>query len=338
MVNSGLFKEEAMRMRCRKGRWYTNMRHPNNPEKKLEISLGAYEHETRKAQINLGKLLADMEKGIDPVSARQQFGKIKLAGQVDHRTKRILQMHLYPFFGEYKPREITKEVIERYYGHRWGLCDKGGLQATSTMDKEMRVFIRVMQVVDKRYELPKIRHATIKRVILEPLTYKQIQSAVSLLDEKYHAVFWIMAYTGMDVSDAVNLKPEHIKDGWIDKPRGKVQNCTGERIVLPIIDDLKQVLQGVPRPINKGEILFPNIKPKAVTTAVIRAFRAAGLEGYGAKYLRRYVASMLLDAGFSHDWIGKALAHNRGSKITEKYTKVYREAMGKAFDKIGRVG
>jgi site-specific recombinase XerD len=80
--------------------------------------------------------------------------------------------------------------------------------------------------------------------------------------------------------------------------------------------------------------IFPNINPKAVTTAVITAFRAAGLKGYGAKYLRRYIGSALLDAGYSMDWIGKALAHADGSRITQRYTKVYKQTLGEAFQKV----
>ena len=58
------------------------------------------------------------------------------------------------------------------------------------------------------------------------------------------------------------------------------------------------------------------------------------MEGYGAKYLRRYVASALLDAGYSMDWIGKALAHAEGSQITKKYTKVYKKTLQEAFSGI----
>ena len=327
---------EPMRMRLRKGRWYTNLRNPLDPSRKLEITLKAYKHESAKAQINLARILVDLERGIDPVSVRQRFSKIKLKGAIDGRTEQVLRTHVYPFFGQYKPREITKEIIEKYFEYRFGLDKSGGLQATNTIEKELRVFKRIMRMVDNRYELPKIRYKTIKRKILDPLTYEQIIKTLKHLDQKYAPVYWIMVYTGMDVSDAVNLKPKHFtKDGWIDKPRGKVE---GANICVPVHNQLRKILKVVPYPLDPDSILFPDIKPKAVTTAIIRAFKNTGLQGYGAKYLRRFVASLLLDEGYSHDWIGKALAHAEGSKITKRYTKVYRKTLGEAFAKIGSVG
>jgi hypothetical protein len=59
------------------------------------------------------------------------------------------------------------------------------------------------------------------------------------------------------------------------------------------------------------------------------------MHGYGAKYLRRYVASMLLDDGYSHDWIGKALAHADRSKISRRYSKVYKATLETAFAGLG---
>jgi hypothetical protein len=117
---------EAMNMRLRKGRWYSLLRHPNNWKKLVEVSLDAYEQEKRKAIINLGKLLQDLERGIDPISSRLRVEKIKIEGSISDRIKGSLKHHIYPFFGEYKPREITKEVIEKYMVHRWGRDDNGG--------------------------------------------------------------------------------------------------------------------------------------------------------------------------------------------------------------------
>lgn len=322
---------ETMKMRLRKGRWYSLFRHPNNWKKLVEVSLDAYENETRKAIINLGKVLQDLERGIDPVSSRLRLGKIKIEGPISERMEVSLRQHIYPFFGEYKPREVTKEAIEKYMVYRWGRDENGGLQSPkSTLGKELSALKLLIRQVDSSYKLPALNYTKIEKEILEPLTYSQIEMVGNLLSEKYKAVYWIMAYTGMDVSDAVYLKPEHFKDGWIDKPRGK----TKQRIVVPVLDTLQSILQTVPWPLDKTVSIFPNINPKAVTTAVLTAFKKAGLNGYGAKYLRRYIGSALLDAGYSMDWIGKALAHAEGSGVTHKYTKVYKQTLGEAFKKV----
>ena len=322
-----------MHMRLIKGRWYTNIRNPNDWRKKIEISLDACERETKKAQINLGMILSDLQNSIDPASARQRVDKLVLKGKVTEREEQILRSHIIPFFGEYKPRDVTKEAIESYFESRWDLSSDGELKGyRNTVSKELMVLQRLIRVSIKNYNLPKISYKKLKREILAPLTLDQIKLASNYVQEKYLSVYWIMAYTAMDVSDVVHLKPEHFKDGWIIKERGKTSN----EITVPVCSSLSAILKDVPWPIQKDVALFADLKPKAVATAIRRAFVKAGMEGYGAKYLRRYVASALLDAGYSMDWIGKALAHAEGSHITKKYTKVYKKTLQEAFSGIER--
>ena len=64
-----------------------------------------------------------------------------------------------------------------------------------------------------------------------------------------------------------------------------------------------------------------------------RGKQAAGFPEYSAKDLRRYVASRLLDAGYSHDWIAKALGHAPGSRVTEGYSTAYDGTLTEAFRK-----
>jgi len=81
----------------------------------------------------------------------------------------------------------------------------------------------------------------------------------------------------------------------------------------------KTVFRPLPEP---GNSLSMDLIMKATSTYIRHKFKKAGLPGYGSKYLRRIVASIMLDNGYSNDWIGKALAHSEGSKVTRKYTKV----------------
>jgi len=134
----------------------------------------------------------------------------------------------------------------------------------------------------------------------------------------------------MDVSDVVYLRPEDFKDGWIIKERGK----TGMEINIPVCAPLAQILKPIPWPIKQNERIFPEMDPDAAGTHIRRCFTKSGLDGYGSKYLRRFIASIMLDNGYSNDWIGKALAHAEGSKITKRYSKIYRDTLEEAFGKI----
>ena len=80
----------------------------------MTVSLDAYANEKRKATVNLGKVLADIERGIDPTSARKNVDKLVLVGRVTERARGILNTHIYPFFEKYKPKEVDKILIEKY--------------------------------------------------------------------------------------------------------------------------------------------------------------------------------------------------------------------------------
>lgn len=317
-----------MRMRLISGRWYTNFFRKG---KKIEISLDAYERETVKAQINLGKILWDLENGMSPGSAHRKIKHLQIKKKLSVRNEQILRKHIYPFFGEYKPRDITQEVIEDYLEHRWGRNDEGELQAVAiTFKMELSVLKMLITTVDSKFILPKTDYRKIEKNMLPPLKLQQVKNVGKLVPKKHQAIYWIMAYTAMDISDVVYLKPEHFKDGWIVKKRGKT--CVDIRV--PICRALADILETVPRPLNPGTCFFRKTDPHAVSKSIIRAFSKAGLKGYGSKYLRRFVASMLLDAGYSMDWVGKALAHAEGSNITQRYTKVYKDTLQEAFNKI----
>ena len=323
-------------MKLINGTWFSNIRDKRDWKKIHCVSLGKDKWEAVK---NLGQVQRDLEKGMDPSAGRKQVVRLRIS-KPSTRATQVLRQHIYPFFGKYKPAEITKELIELYVEHRFGLAKDGSLQGVkSTLDKELNVLQTLLRSADPNYKKPKLEYRKIKRKILEPLTEDQIFTVSGHLSAEYKPIYWLMVYSGMDVSDAVYFQAKHFtRDGWINKPRGKVEHETGERIFLPVLSELKEKLKTTPSPLDPEARLFPGINPKQTTTAILRAFKAAGLPGYGAKYLRRYIGAALLDEGYSEEWIGKALSHADGSKVTGRYTQVYKETMLKAFRKLEQRG
>ena len=323
-------------MKLVRGRWYANIPDPKRPGMKIQSSLNAYEHEKRKATVELGMVLQDIDRGVDPTTARKNMVGVKLKGKVSERAQGIYDNHIIPYFGNMKPKDITEEVIGGYIESRYGLNADGELQAYGeTIGKELDVLQRLLKVVfGKGYILDKPRYVNLKRDILHPLTLEQIEHVSKFINGSYYPVYWIMAYTGMDISDVLALEPNHIKDGWITKERGK----TGINIKVPICEPLLDIFKTVPWPINQEAKIFPKLKTKATSTYIRQKFKKAGLPGYGSKYLRRFVGSILLNNGYTEDWIGKALAHAEGSKQTGKYTAIYEKTMSEAFSTIKRSG
>lgn len=245
--------DEAMRMRLKSGRWYSNFFHHG---RKIEVSLEAYEHETRKAQMNLGKVLRDIENGISPGSMRKKIKHLRVKKKLNERNEQILRKHILPFFGDFKPREITETLMASYLEHRWGRTKEGELQAVVvTMKKELSVLRLLISSVDPAFKVPKVDYISIKKDILPPLRLEEIKRAGGFVPKKYQAIFWVMVYTAMDISDVVCLKPKDFNEGWIIKKRGK----TKQDIRVPVCRALADVLEEVPRPINSDGFLFPSI-------------------------------------------------------------------------------
>lgn len=324
--------EIPMYMKLVKGKWYSNIPDPNKPGYKIQAPLDAFEKEKRKAAMNLGTVIADMERGINPTTARKKISRLEISGKITERTESALRKHIFPFFGEYRPRDINETSIEKYIEHRFGRSDDGDLQAYGdTLKKELLALQRLLQSVFGRgFRLPTVKYKNLTRKILPPLTLEQIEGVGDYVLAAYKPVYWIMAYTGMDVSDVLSLTPGDFKEGWIIKERGK----SGVEIEVPVCAALGDLLKNVPWPLKQDARIFQNMTPNGAAIHVRRCFKKAGLEGYGSKYLRRFIASVLLDMGCTMDYIGQALAHAEGSKVTKKYTKVYKGRMEELFGKI----
>jgi len=330
-----LSRSLAMKVKKR-GEWYHLVgRDPRNWRNHLSIAL-----ETKnelEALVKAGEIAANMKRGIEPKVATTKIKLLTLPG-LGERDQGILEKHIYPFFGNYKPVEIEKELIEAYIVHRWGRSGEGRILAVeNTWKKESSVLARIMRLADPAWKLPKIDYKATFNGKLPPLIYSQIDRVAGKLFEKYRSVFWIMALTGMDIMDAVTLAPCHLKGGNIIKERCKTRNSKKPNIInVPVCKDLQKVLSCVPRPIDPSEPLFSHINNKHASKEIRKAFTRAGLDGYGAKYLRRYVASVMLDGGYSREWIGKALAHSEDSAVTMEYPEVYEETLAKAFKLLDR--
>ena len=326
-----------MRLRPVKGgkKWYTNFRNSKNYKEKIEVALDAFEHEKHKAAINLGKILQDLDYGVNPNSVNKTIGQLPKP-PMDKRNDSAYRTHILPFFGKIYLRDIDEEVIEQYLKYRWGLGGNGEFRAvTKTFEKEMICLKKVTAQSLRNWSPPKVKYTPIKKVVKKPLQPEQVQRAGAKITLKYRQVFWVMAYTGMDIGDVLALTPAMIdRDrGWITKGRGK----TTQTIHIPICTALESVFKEMPWPINRNQLLFPEIVSMCVTTAVTTAFRKSGAPGYSAKDLRRFVASVLLDSGYDMDWIGKALGHAPGSQVTKVYPAIYDDTLTKAFTNLDKL-
>ena len=322
-----------IRTRERRGKFHHYARVWNKQEKRQEeFLIGKTDQAEPDAAvyIKLGEVLKAWEDGLHPNAARMLIGKVPESMAI--RYKQALTKNVLPFFGRYTIGQIDDELCAAYCLKRWGSDQDGRPRAVkSTWAKERRALKQLINVVVKGWELPEIKTVGIVKPDKRPLTIEQIKSVAEHVPAKYKPVYWIMAYTGMDIGDALTLAPEHIKDmTWISKPRGK----TASTVSLPIGKSFRAILKSIPEPMRKPSPFLSQLKPNGVKVAVKKAFARAGLEGYSSKDLRRSLASRLLDAGYTYQWIAKALGHAPGSNVTERYAGVFEDTLREAFEKI----
>jgi len=300
----------------------------------IEVPLDATEFEKKKAHAELGIILKGLKDGIHPQAIRQRIKNLKIKKKVIQRNQEILNTHIYAFFGLYRLRDVDLDLISNYIEHRYGLNDEGKLQAVhNTIDKELIVLQMLLRTADKNFQVPRPEYEHIRRKgEFPPLTFEQIQRTALSVPAQYIIVYWAMAYTALDISDVTALKQFEVKDGWINSERGK----TKRDIHIPICEELQAEFNKLPINLDPNAPLFPGIENDKVSKEIIRAFKRSDLPGYGSKYLRRFIASIMADHGYEETLIGTMLAHAPGSKLTAGYIKPYDKTLIEAFACVGK--
>jgi integrase len=109
----------------------------------------------------------------------------------------------------------------------------------------------------------------------------------------------ILLYTGMRRSDAVQFGRQHVKDGWISKPQHKGRVRHPQRLELPLLPALAEVIAATPT----GDLAFLATdygRPFSIA-GVGNWFRArcneAGLPHLSAHGMRKAGAALLADRG-----------------------------------------
>lgn len=322
-----------MRIRYRNGLSYYNfrwkgkkkegaLRENNNPNGRT-----LFEHETRKQQIAIGRILADLESGVDIVSARGKISNMEYP-ETDERGIMVWRLHIKPFFGQYKIPEVTRKLIEAYIAFRY----PEKMPSESTVNKEVRVLRLVIQKVNPSWVLPKFSYQVRDKNRLAPLSFEIMKATAKLLQGNNKAMFWIMAHTGMEPKDVGQLAPCHFQDGFIIKTRSKTSHLKNSpKIKVPIVPALQKVLDSIPRPLDDKQPYFPDLDNTLLSERVRNAFAKAGYPGYGSKYLRRYVPTMLFKAGFKKEWIRLAIGHTQDSQNTDVYIDISDDELKQAF-------
>ncbi len=348
-----------------KRKWYSSFEYKT---KYYGVSLQAEEKELIKAQKNLHILYDQVVTGKYKKGLKTKIKNLTPVDLKNFEPKTfsvedagIQKNWINPFFGELTPNELTKDLIIEYMENKWGRNEEGKLQA---MERSLKADLGVLKALCKSADedfkfnrlVSDLKYDSQNRDLLPPLEKHQIEKAweaakqtkVRKEGEVFKKAFWIMVYTGIEAMDIWDLRPKHfvLIDGqtWLIKDRHKTKYNNKRKTVIkiPVLPELKKIIDTFPTPINKNTRYLKDKDQKTFTEncnqAIGRYFTKAGLNGYGSKYLRRYMGKQLTELGYSEDFIGQVLAHAQDSKQTKKYMKVSDGAMLDAWDKIAKSG
>lgn len=239
-----------------------------------------------------------------------------------------LGKNVLPAFGSLIIGDISKGVIKEYKKNR----EKAGA-TKSTIQKEIRIVNEVCTLFNPAFQPVKFTKKTKwinkGKKVNRSLTVEEVglvgEKVLASSDEHgevYQRIYFFMAFTGLDIGDVVWLNQNQIVDGFVMRNRGKTDEELAAFLVPKALDLLTVV--GI------DGYYFSVPSQKAVSTAILRAFSAAGVAG-NSKALRHFAATQLELAGLKKKLIQTFLGHAAGSRITDDYLHGDKELVMKAF-------
>ena len=249
------------------------------------------------------------------------------AKKSQHRYKQIINDVLIPFFGDKKIVNILEKSLVKKFLH---IHEK----KSQTTFKHYSFLLRwILTWHMPNFKMPDVKCKNDRWRQTNFLTREEMQKIVGLMTQKFQPLGWILAETGIDVSEAINLKWEHVKNGVLDLPRNK----TGIPRKVYLTDKVKSILREQSRVRILGEErIFPDIKSRyGLRSSFKRAVKKSGI-GWNVrlKDLRHYFGSIHINAGVDSVVIAQMMGHSDIGMIHRNYGHVSNKGLEDAMRKV----
>ncbi len=201
----------------------------------------------------------------------------------------------------------------------------------SSLKKHARVLKWIIRRADSTFELPPVVYRNKGFYQNQFLSVEELGKIIAFLEDQYHGLALIMAYTGLDLSDALNLRWSNISmnEGMIRIVRGKTQ----VRISIPISAVAWDVLKFKNRVRRLHDDRLFIFTGRAFQKAWKRAVQKAGISwNVRVKDLRHFFASHLLNEGVDHLTVATLMGHSSVEMLKERYGHFGDERLRKAID------
>jgi integrase len=243
-------------------------------------------------------------------------------GKSAERTARAnIGSHIEPYF---KGMTIGKMIDfdSQGYCETSKFLESKSKLPISSFSKIKVTLCRIIRTTVKDFDFPKqgkpgyvvCRNEGFKqtRFLSEP----EMLSIVELLSKKYKPIAIIMAYTGIDASEAIELKWSQVKGDMLVFSRGKTSVFGKIPMPLKAQGVIKQAWRvrvvGVDR-------VFPKHKYEGLKSAWKKARKLTGFEWARLKDLRHFYGSYLLNNGVDSLTVASLMRHKNPKMLCERY-------------------
>lgn len=280
---------------------------------------------TRKMEVDKGLYLAYKKKfgELCKTFEKKELPKKGESGQIDY--PRTIKNHLLPYFKETKLGEIVKFDKDGNVGYETYLKtikDK----PKSTFNKIKLVLGWVIQMGLPDFKFPEkdkpgfVESRNRGFYQTRFLSEAEMLAIINMMSEKYRPIAYILAYTGIDCSEALGLRKRDFQNGILDLPRSKT--WVARRI--PIAEKLKPIFTEINNSRKLFSLtddrIFPDHKLNGLKSAWKRARLKANIGWYPRlKDLRHFFISHLLNKNVDVMTVCRLAGHTDPKMIQERY-------------------
>ena len=258
---------------------------------------------------------------------------LKEDGRYDH----IVRKHLNPFFSGKRVKEITnydpktgKSLVAEYFRIKGDLPE-------SSLKKHARVLKWILQRGDRNFKLPPIVYRNKGFYQTRFMSVVELEEIISCLDDQHQSVALVMAYTGLDLSDALGLRWRDIdlQEGMIRTKRGK----SGVKVNIPLTQTVRDVFQFRSRVRRlHDDRVFHSVRKQGFQGGWKRALKKSSVDwNVRVKDLRHFFASFMLNRDVDHLTIATLMGHSGVDMLKKRYGHFDDETLRRAvrvFDQI----
>ena len=309
--------------KLKNGDWFLDCQH-----KKVRIRESTKTTDRRVAERILAKRMVEVEggvyqrNGIKFKKLAEEWIEAELPKKAKKRGdgersreqyRKVIETHIIPFFGDKTLEEIIPENCKgRSEVYRFLDSQADKPKTTYTIIKFLVKWIFTYGF--KGFVLPEVENRGGEWRQTKFLNKEEMESIVSLMSPKYQPMGWVMAYTGIDLSECLNLKWSNIKDDLLTLPRTKTGIARRQFLPPKVLSVLADAWED-----STSNKVFPGCKFWGFIASFKRAKDKARFPWARPKDLRHFFGSHLINSGVDSLLVARMMGHTNVGMIHKTY-------------------